>query len=216
MGSRPLRRPARLSKRLLYHGFHVIAVDSHNQHQRYEAHVTFASFSDAAVQSYMFNLMDHANDMDRGMPFIGKLPSSGNFEFTPRIPKITVKQLEDMSEHIRLAIIDRTKPLLEHDLDEAALEGTQEELDRGCLQGPFSCEELDKMFEGKWLCGRRFAIKQGVGGEKIRIDDFSISKVNSATYSEEKIVLQHVDAYLAMRDTGRDHLGILSNFWQMR
>ena len=55
------------------------------------------------------------------------------------------------------------------------------------------------MFDGKWLCGRRFAVRQGADGEKIRlIDGFSVCKVNSAISSDEKIALQHVDSYIAV------------------
>ena len=137
-------------------------------------------------------------DIANGMPFIGRLPNSGNFDPFPRIAELSVDDLEAMSPHIRQAVIDKTTPLSDRDLDKAVLEGTQDELRRGWLRGPFSVDELDVMFEKKWLCGRRFAIRQGADGDKVRlIDDFSISKVNAATCADEKIALQHVDALLA-------------------
>eukprot|EP00971_Amphidinium_carterae_P173370 3436699-Amphidinium_carterae.1 len=81
------------------------------------------------------------------------------------------------------------------DLDEQIASGTDEEVRRGWLDGPYDEGSLMRLLGPSWICSRRFAVRQG---EKIRlIDDFSISRINATAQSDEKIALQGVDAFVA-------------------
>eukprot|EP00971_Amphidinium_carterae_P319082 6342366-Amphidinium_carterae.1 len=108
---------------------------------------------------------------------------------------MSVSQLEQMAPALRKAVVDSMGPMEDADLDMHIAAGTDEELRKGWLEGPFRESELSDILGDSWLCSKRFAVRQG---EKVRlINDFSISRVNAATLASEKIALQGTDSFVA-------------------
>eukprot|EP00971_Amphidinium_carterae_P335879 6471961-Amphidinium_carterae.1 len=100
-----------------------------------------------------------------------------------------------MAPSLRAAVVANMGPMGDNDLDEQIARGTDEEVQRGWLDGPYDEGSLTRLLGGGWICSRRFAVRQG---EKIRlIDDFSISRINATAQSDEKIALQGVDSFVA-------------------
>ena len=68
---------------------------------------------------------------------------------------------------------------------------TKEEIDSGLLEGPFSIQELTKMFGEQWSGARRFGIQQG---EKVRaMDEFSEFHINDGFGALNTIAILSLD-----------------------
>ena len=136
------------------------------------------------------------DDLTNGFPLVGDLPRSYEYEAFHKAMPMKVETLLGMSRSIQDRIIAKTVSLGDDELDQAVLNGTQDEVSKGWLTGPHSRSELDVLLGTKWIPSRRFALRQK---NKIRlIDDMSSSFVNMAVGTSERIDLESVDSYLSL------------------
>eukprot|EP00971_Amphidinium_carterae_P222179 4409996-Amphidinium_carterae.1 len=136
-----------------------------------------------------------AENLRDGMRITGQMPDSGEFD-TKFIPaEMDVEVLHKMAPGIVDQVSNTVGPSMDAEIANAVEVGVRQELDKGWLVGPYSKEELTRLY-GPWVCNKRFGIKQG---RKCRmIDDFSISLVNSTVGTYEKVSLDTTDATLGM------------------
>eukprot|EP00971_Amphidinium_carterae_P169356 3355600-Amphidinium_carterae.1 len=130
-----------------------------------------------------------------GIPLVGELSRSGYFPHAPRSAATSTSDLAKMAPRLRKAVIEVMGPSGDSELDHAVANGTDEEVAKGWLRGPFLEDDVCREFGDEWICSRRFAVRQS---HKVRlIDDLSISRVNKGVSTAEKIELQGVDCLLA-------------------
>ena len=134
------------------------------------------------------------SDIVKGFRLTGYQKFSGVFDRDIPEAPITVEQLRSSSNSNNEALMARTGPSGDDELDLKAWQKTMEELEAGWLRGPFvSVEEVASALNSETPhLSRRFAIIQN---QKIRlIDDYLESNIN-ATYScEDKLTLMDVDS----------------------
>ncbi len=110
-------------------------------------------------------------------------------ELTKRLVPATLLDDELKETGSMQRIIDLHKPTKYAERD-AVMALTQEEVENGWLEGPFTAAQMDTRF-GKWISHKRFGLRQG---EKVRlIDDCKQSGVNLALCTTEKLDLMDID-----------------------
>jgi hypothetical protein len=135
---------------------------------------------------------DVADLLIAGAELCGWLPETDVFQKKLKVPTMSVSQLKSLAGLNAAAVTIRTTSSGDADLDEQVWLATQEELDKGWLEGPLE----GSLISEHAVISRRFGIRQS---DKIRvIDDFSESLVNSTVGSFEKIDLMAVDETAAL------------------
>ena len=125
-----------------------------------------------------------------GFPLIGMFPETGVFPQARRDPLRTEDELKMATESIREEVLAATGPGEDPDMDTTVYEATMEEVKRGWLTGPLTISQLSAV-DG-WIPSKRFGVRQG---EKVRcIDDYALSRINSAHGSRESINPADIDA----------------------
>ena len=107
---------------------------------------------------------------------VGTPEQTGVFPPEVNIPAMTVAQLDEESRVLKPMLWDKVS---KGEFDEDTWNATVEEAtEKSWLDGPYSWEQLEKMFDGEWTPARRFGIIQS--GKLRVIDDFSENGTNSA------------------------------------
>ena len=131
-------------------------------------------------------------ELSQGFRLVGLQQPSGVFDADVRPRFLTEENLLKQSKFMRPALWNRIKKAPPNDYDGELWNATMEEVvSKRWLDGPYSYDELDTLFNGEWNPVRRFAVVQR---DKIRaIDDFTESGVNSSFGYLEKIQLKALD-----------------------
>ena len=133
-------------------------------------------------------------DLRQGFKLSGEVPPTGIFEPDVKPPVSSVAEFWDAAEILKTQLCSRiaTSGELEfsHPLWEITLEEADPSKGKSWLKGPYSYEQLESMYEGKWMPCRRFAVWQN----KWRpIDDLSENGLNSTFGCHEKVPLRALD-----------------------
>ena len=105
-----------------------------------------------------------------GVPMFGKFPATGVFPEKEVEATNNVEKLMRASRWSRRALLGSMRPSGDDELDKAIYKKTQEELEWGMLNGPFTEEQLTAKLGPLWVPARRFGILQG---DYRQIDDYS-------------------------------------------
>ena len=133
-------------------------------------------------------------DLRQGFKLSGEVPPTGIFEPDVKPPVSSVAEFWDAAEILKTQLWSRiaTSGELEfsHPLWEITLEEADPSKGKSWLKGPYSYEQLESTYEGKWMPCRRFAVWQN----KWRpIDDLSENGLNSTFGCHEKVPLRALD-----------------------
>eukprot|EP00435_Cladocopium_sp_Y103_P066931 s1136_g29.t1 len=136
-------------------------------------------------------------EVRNGFKLIGMQPPSGIFaaDIKPRTlsEEDLNKQLRFLKPALWLKVQSATRTDYEQELWDIKLQEMQE---KGWLEGPYSKDDLDVLFDDRWLPVRRFAVWQR---SKWRpIDDFSECGVNSTFSYLERVDLKALDEIIWM------------------
>ena len=134
------------------------------------------------------------HDLRQGFKLSGEVPPTGIFEPDVKPPVSSVAEFWDAAEILKTQLWSKIATSGELDFSHPLWEITLEEADpskgKSWLKGPYSYEQLERMYEGKWMPCRRFAVWQN----KWRpIDDLSESGLNSTFGCHEKVPLRDLD-----------------------
>ena len=133
-----------------------------------------------------------ADELTRGFPLCGWLPSSEVFPPKLRPPDIHMDTLAKMSASFSARSVSATKPTGDGELYRLLWQATLDEATAGFLTGPF---RVDQLPPGA-IASPRFGLMQK---SKLRpIDNFSASHVNSATGLQDKLQVDPIDEICAM------------------
>ena len=125
----------------------------------------------------------------QGSTLVGEIPRIPIFEDQYKPCMCTVKQLIADSPKRNEAIYRMTKSSGDASVDEATLQETHLEVEKGWAEGPFTLSQLEK---GSTVA-HRFPLVQG---EKIRmIEDYTVCSVNDTTTVHSKVDLHMVDTF---------------------
>ena len=135
---------------------------------------------------------DIHEEIRRGFKLVGMQKPTGIFDPDVKPRTLSEHELIKQSRHLKPALWSKVSKSSEGEHDSGLWELTMEEVkQKRWLDGPYSFEELECMFEGIWNPVRRFGVMQR---NKLRaIDDFSESGVNSSFAYLEKIHLKALD-----------------------
>ena len=136
---------------------------------------------------------DLAHYMTAGFPLAGEFPQTGVFPEQERTANFSVADLWASAAQIRAEVIAACRGSGDLALDEELFATTCEEAEKGWLRAPLSQVELAPL--GSWVPSRRFGIRQG--GKLRAIDDYTVSRVNSALSTSECIDPDDVDQIVA-------------------
>ena len=130
-------------------------------------------------------------DMCEGFELVGKARNSKCLPKKIKPALISVDELQKAALWNRKAVLSKCK-LQNDETDEILWQGTQDELAKGWVRGPFDESQITEILKtSNWIAIRRFALKQG---EKIRvIDDCKEARINTALTTPEKLQLMGVD-----------------------
>ena len=140
------------------------------------------------------------DEVAAGFSLTGWAKESGVFDTHVRAATMTVDQLKGVALGLNAAVVGALKRAPWTPLDEAALQETVAEVDKGWLA---ECGEVDMK---RQFIAKRFPIQQK---NKMRlIDDFSVCGVNSTVGLPEKLRVESVDQIVAillamMRSVGK-------------
>ena len=130
--------------------------------------------------------------LQHGSTLAGEVPHSEVFKSSFKPCLSTMKQLSEEAPKRNNLVMGMVQSSGDHELDEAVLEETLQEVARGWADGPWELCQLEK---GATL-SRRFPIRQGT---KIRlIDDYSASGVNDSCAVHTKVDLHAVDTFIGV------------------
>ena len=130
-----------------------------------------------------------AHHLATGFPLAGEYPVTEVFPESRRDALFAVQDLWRDRKSIRQEVLAACRPSGDDDLDAMLYEATVAEVERGWLEGPLEAADVDQL--GLWVPSRRFGIMQT--GKLRAIDDFTVSRVNSALSSREKIDPADID-----------------------
>ena len=130
-----------------------------------------------------------------GFQLVGMQQPSGIFESDIKPRTLSRNELLQQAKFIKPALWKKIETGRREQYDEELWNITLDEVrEKRWLDGPYSFEELEVMFDGVWLPVRRFAVWQR---SKWRpIDDFSECGVNASFAYVEKIQLRALDEIL--------------------
>ena len=141
--------------------------------------------------------MDVVNLLKYGVPLVGLQEPPNGYQKLLVPATMTVEELQQSSRWRRLCLMNSSRGLSSEE-EQALLEATTAEIERGFLQGPYTQQELDVLLGEDWSLNPRFALFQGANNKIRVIDDAKQSSVNSAYSSTVKLQLQDVDYAAAM------------------
>ena len=133
--------------------------------------------------------------MKQGVSLSGEHSFPQNFPKDWRPATISREDLLESAKWRRIALKSETLEI-EQTKDEDLEQATMEEVKLGFLQGPFSEDQVSKIFEGdEWLMNKRFLLYQGTPEEpKSRvIDDCKRSGLNCSYTTNFKLQLMDMD-----------------------
>lgn len=138
--------------------------------------------------------------MKHGVDLVGEHPVSPMFPQqmikATATPELLLKAAAWRNQTMAASSIHPDEP----ELAAMLWEGTNQEVQRGFLKGPY--DDLDQVQRGTGcdsaLVHRRFLLIQGEAGEPRAIDDCKTSGLNSALAQSNKLVRQDLDAYAAL------------------
>ena len=133
-----------------------------------------------------------------GVPLVGLQEPPAGYQQLLVPASMTEDELMASAKWRRTSIMQTARPLTNSEED-ALLEATASEVEKGFLQGPYSEAEMSVLMGTEcWSLNPRFVLFQGAS-QKVRvIDDAKQSAVNSAYSSTVKLQLQDVDYAAAM------------------
>ena len=153
-------------------------------------------FKEMLLESGFPNAESLVAHMAHGFQIGGKVAPTGIFPQHKREAWLSLEEaLAGAPLHNR-HVLSSSGPSGDAKLDEEVFAETRAEWKRGWITGPFTAEELDKEFQGKWICNRRFGLRQN-GGTRV-IDDYSESQLNATTDVTERIDVGGVDTIVAV------------------
>ena len=137
------------------------------------------------------------SDIKSGFKLIGMQQPSGVFASDIRPRSLSEDDLVKQLKFLQPALWGKVQSSPRTDYESELWEMTMQELpDKSWLEGPYSRDELDALFNETWLPVRRFAVWQR---SKWRaIDDFSECGVNATFSYLEKIDLKALDEVVWM------------------
>ncbi|CAE7248606.1 unnamed protein product [Symbiodinium sp. CCMP2592] len=132
------------------------------------------------------------DDIENGFELVGEAKVTGIFEVDPKPSSMSVDELLDHAKFLKPALWGKVSGDASHPDDQELWDLTCAEADeKGWLHGPYTWEQLQNMFDSKWIPVRRFSIRQK---NKLRpIDDLSENAVNQAWTVMERIGLRALD-----------------------
>ena len=133
-----------------------------------------------------------------GVPLVGLQEPPTGYQRLLVPASMTEDELMASARWRRTSIMQTARPLSKSEED-ALVEATASEVEKGFLQGPYSEAEMSVLMGTEcWSLNPRFVLFQGAN-QKVRvIDDAKQSAVNSAYSSTVKLQLQDVDYAAAM------------------
>ena len=142
--------------------------------------------------------MDVVTLLKFGVPLVGLQEPPTGYQRMLVPASMTEDELTASAKWRRTSIMQTARQLSKSEED-ALLEATASEVEKGFLQGPYSEAEMSVLMGTEcWSLNPRFVLFQGVN-QKVRvIDDAKQSAVNSAYSSTVKLQLQDVDYAAAM------------------
>ena len=139
---------------------------------------------------------DIVKDLIQGTQLTGSVPKSNLFPRRHKVALSSADAVLQASNLIRDSVIARISPSDDPEVDRAVYAETCAEEETGWVSKPITLQDLEHMFENKFVIAKRFGIRQG---GKIRcIDDYSISSANSTVESHEKLDLYGCDELFAV------------------
>ena len=126
-----------------------------------------------------------------GVDLVGTCPDAAEFSSQLRPAQLSVEQVKLASRLVRASAMSKRSMAEFSETDVQVWEKTLDEISKGWLSGPYTIEELDAMFDGKFLVSRRFGVVQNQDTRVI--DDFSESLVNPAFSSPFKAEFEGID-----------------------
>ncbi|CAE7298427.1 unnamed protein product [Symbiodinium sp. CCMP2592] len=132
------------------------------------------------------------DDIENGFELVGEAKLTGIFEVDPKPSSMSVDELLEHAKFLKPALWGKVSGDASHPDDQELWDLTCAEADKkGWLHGPYTWEQLQNMFDSKWIPVRRFSIRQK---NKLRpIDDLSENAVNQAWAVMERIGLRALD-----------------------
>ena len=142
--------------------------------------------------------MDVVNLLKVGVPIVGLQEPPNGYQRLLVPASMTEDELVNSAKWRRNSLMRATRALSKPEED-ALIEATALEVEKGFLQGPYTEEEMSVLMgTDGWSLNPRFVLFQG-SNQKVRvIDDAKESAVNSAYSSTVKLQLQDVDYAAAM------------------
>ena len=132
------------------------------------------------------------DQLRQGFRLVGMQEPTGVFAQDIKPRSLSEEELVKQAKFIKPALWGKIKAQTPTENDRELWDTTMAEVrDKKWLQGPYSFEELEVMFNGQWLPVRRFPVIQR---SKLRpIDDFSEPGTNSSFSYLEKVDLKALD-----------------------
>ncbi|CAE7244154.1 unnamed protein product [Symbiodinium sp. CCMP2592] len=123
------------------------------------------------------------DDIENGFELVGEAKLTGIFEVDPKPSSMSVDELLEHAKFLKPALWGKVSGDASHPDDQELWDLTCAEADeKGWLHGPYTWEQLQNMFDSKWIPVRRFSIRQK---NKLRpIDDLSENAVNQVSRPE--------------------------------
>ena len=136
--------------------------------------------------------VDVHKEIREGFKLVGLQKPTGIFGVDVKPRSLSEDELIKHSRHLKPALWSKIRNSPKSDFDDDLWTLTMEEVTtKRWLDGPYSYDELECLFEGVWNPVRRFGVWQR---NKLRaIDDFSESGVNASFAYLEKIQLRALD-----------------------
>ena len=141
--------------------------------------------------------LDVVNLLKFGIPLVGMQEPPAGYQKLLVPATMTVEELQNTAQWRRRCLMNSSRGFSCEE-EQALLEATAAEVERGFLQGPYTQQELDVLLGEDWSLNPRFALFQGANNKIRVIDDAKQSGVNSAYSSMVKLQLQDVDYAAAM------------------
>ena len=132
------------------------------------------------------------DELVKGFRLVGVGTKSNIFREDAKPAALTEEELMIASKHLKPKLISklRNAPIAECNAELNQITA-KEAGQKNWLEGPFSEQQIDQVFDSKWLPVERFAVRQK---DKLRpIDNFASNRVNEAWSNVEKIDLHALD-----------------------
>ena len=153
--------------------------------------------------------VDLAVDMACGMPCIGDVPPSGNWEPKVDVAEMDIARLDHEAWHRRLFASIEAEAAEGRSVAEiaAVAEATRAEVAKGLMHGPVTADELDNAYgRGRWRAMRRFAVEQR--GKVRPCDNAKTSLHNACCTTFEKVACETADFPARVAGAFADEFGV--------